>query len=185
VGEDQGYSVPTDRPFVDEVDAQVPELRSELVEAVQPALLSAPIESIRPVRDQAAEVREIGALLPRPAWRLIRPPRPSQPRHEVPKDLIRNLYRERLDEKGGCTLAQLDPPFASNEVALTPSFADRRKRGVVRSEAEARLGPAPGTMFSDIDGAAQPESGVGREITTYTIPIEGRDDWLAAARRLA
>jgi hypothetical protein len=23
---------------------------------------------------------------------------------------------------------------------------------------------------------------VGREITTYTIPIEGRDEWLAAAR---
>jgi hypothetical protein len=25
-------------------------------------------------------------------------------------------------------------------------------------------------------------TGVGREITTYTIPIEGRDEWLAAAR---
>jgi hypothetical protein len=40
-------------------------------------------------------------------------------------------------------------------------------------------------MFSDIDGAAQPEPGVGREITTYTIAIEGRDEWLAAPRRLA
>jgi hypothetical protein len=28
-------------------------------------------------------------------------------------------------------------------------------------------------------------TGVGRGITTYTIPIEGRDEWLAAARRLA
>jgi hypothetical protein len=28
-------------------------------------------------------------------------------------------------------------------------------------------------------------TGVGRAITTYTIPIEGRDEWLAAARRLA
>ena len=25
-------------------------------------------------------------------------------------------------------------------------------------------------------------TGVGRAITTYTIPIEGRDEWLAAAR---
>jgi hypothetical protein len=25
-------------------------------------------------------------------------------------------------------------------------------------------------------------TGVGREITTYTIPIEGPDEWLAAAR---
>jgi hypothetical protein len=28
-------------------------------------------------------------------------------------------------------------------------------------------------------------TGVGRGITTYAIPIEGRDEWLAAARRLA
>jgi hypothetical protein len=28
-------------------------------------------------------------------------------------------------------------------------------------------------------------TGVGRAITTYEIPIEGRDEWLAAARRLA
>jgi hypothetical protein len=27
--------------------------------------------------------------------------------------------------------------------------------------------------------------GVGRAITTYNMPIEGRDEWLAAARRLA
>ena len=28
-------------------------------------------------------------------------------------------------------------------------------------------------------------TGAGRAISTYTIPIEGRDEWLAAARRLA
>jgi hypothetical protein len=28
-------------------------------------------------------------------------------------------------------------------------------------------------------------TGVGRGIATYEIPIEGRDEWLAAARRLA
>jgi len=27
--------------------------------------------------------------------------------------------------------------------------------------------------------------GVGRALATYVIPIEGRDEWLAAARRLA
>jgi hypothetical protein len=31
---------------------------------------------------------------------------------------------------------------------------------------------------------ARPE-GVGRALATYEIPIEGRDEWLAAARRLA
>jgi hypothetical protein len=28
-------------------------------------------------------------------------------------------------------------------------------------------------------------TGVGRALATYVIPIEGRDEWLAAARRLA
>jgi hypothetical protein len=28
-------------------------------------------------------------------------------------------------------------------------------------------------------------TGVGHAITTYIVPIEGRDEWLAAARRLA
>ena len=28
-------------------------------------------------------------------------------------------------------------------------------------------------------------TGVGRALATYTLPIEGRDEWLAAARRLA
>jgi len=30
-----------------------------------------------------------------------------------------------------------------------------------------------------------PTAGVGRGIATYDVPIEGRDEWLAAARRLA
>ena len=33
-------------------------------------------------------------------------------------------------------------------------------------------------------GLARP-TGVGRALATYEIPIEGRDEWLAAARRLA
>jgi hypothetical protein len=28
-------------------------------------------------------------------------------------------------------------------------------------------------------------TGVGRALATYDVPIEGRDEWLAAARRLA
>jgi hypothetical protein len=34
------------------------------------------------------------------------------------------------------------------------------------------------------EGLARPE-GVGRAIATYDMLIEGRDEWLAAARRLA
>jgi hypothetical protein len=40
------------------------------------------------------------------------------------------------------------------------------------------------TVLPGRDGLAR-LAGVGRAISTYTIPIEGRDEWLAAARRLA
>ena len=36
-----------------------------------------------------------------------------------------------------------------------------------------------------IDWAVARPTGVGRALATYEIPIEGRDEWLAAARRLA
>ncbi len=38
--------------------------------------------------------------------------------------------------------------------------------------------------MSRLKTVARP-TGVGRAITTYRMPIEGRDEWLAAARRLA
>jgi hypothetical protein len=53
----------------------------------------------------------------------------------------------------------------------------------------ARLTPS---AYAHLFALAIPEkvelarpTGVGRAISTYTIPIEGRDEWLAAARRLA
>jgi hypothetical protein len=57
---------------------------------------------------------------------------------------------------------------------------------------EARAGfEAPPTYahrfalaLPDMDAVAHP-TGVGRAISTYTIPIEGRDEWLAAAELLA
>ena len=57
--------------------------------------------------------------------------------------------------------------------------------------------PRPGDAFHlDLGGTAialpLPEkdemarpTGVGRALTTYEIPIQGGDEWLAAARRLA
>jgi len=44
----------------------------------------------------------------------------------------------------------------------------------------------PVTVVRDnrTDVLARPK-GVGRALATYEIPIEGRDEWLAAARRLA
>jgi hypothetical protein len=51
-----------------------------------------------------------------------------------------------------------------------------------------RLTPAAyqhGLALALPDAVMARPTGVGRGITTYTIPIEGRDEWLAAARRLA
>jgi hypothetical protein len=36
-----------------------------------------------------------------------------------------------------------------------------------------------------IEWAVARPTGVGRAITTYNMPVEGRDEWLAAVRRLA
>jgi hypothetical protein len=43
--------------------------------------------------------------------------------------------------------------------------------------------PASGSDTEKV-AVARP-TGVGRAITAYDMPIEGRDEWLAAARRLA
>jgi hypothetical protein len=43
----------------------------------------------------------------------------------------------------------------------------------------------PGRDLALADAVMARPTGVGRAISTYTIPIEGRDEWLAAARRLA
>jgi len=57
-----------------------------------------------------------------------------------------------------------------------------------RAGAEPRARSA--THLEDVPGVraavvmARPE-GVGRALATYRVPIEGRDEWLAAARRLA
>ena len=51
-----------------------------------------------------------------------------------------------------------------------------------------RLMPAAyrhGPALALPDAVMARPTGVGRAISTYTIPIEGRDEWLAAARRPA
>jgi hypothetical protein len=53
---------------------------------------------------------------------------------------------------------------------------------------EVRLTPAAykhGLALALPDAVMARPEGVGRALATYEIPIEGRDEWLAAARRLA
>ena len=51
-----------------------------------------------------------------------------------------------------------------------------------------RLTPAAyrhGLALAAPDAVMARPTGVGRALTAYDMPIEGRDEWLAAARRLA
>jgi len=75
-----------------------------------------------------------------------------------------------------------------------------RARHARREAPESSPGPedligssysAPASVLPATCAAALPfvrmarPTGVGRAITAYVLPIEGRDEWLAAARRLA
>jgi hypothetical protein len=45
--------------------------------------------------------------------------------------------------------------------------------------------PGHGLALALPDAFMARPTGVGHTITTYSLPIEGRDEWLVAARRLA
>jgi len=72
---------------------------------------------------------------------------------------------------------------------LTPARAHSIRRGTyglaaaLPEEAEVHVLPGRGRPQKDL-ALARP-TGVGRALATYVLPIEGRDEWLAAARRLA
>ena len=57
--------------------------------------------------------------------------------------------------------------------------------GIVVSRRDSSDGASGVPIPTQIkQGLARPE-GVGRALATYEVPIEGRDEWLAAARRQA
>ena len=58
--------------------------------------------------------------------------------------------------------------------------------GALNSPMAERTGlPALRPENVPMEWAVARPTGVGRALATYEIPIEGRDEWLAAARRLA
>lgn len=79
--------------------------------------------------------------------------------------------------------------LASDEAAavsgseMDSELVERAQRG--DKGAYALIAGAIAIGFSRSRDALARPTGVGRAISTYTIPIEGRDEWLAAARRLA
>jgi hypothetical protein len=70
-------------PLVHEMHPDAIDPGPEVTEPVQPAFLRAPVEAVCPVPQQAPQVTEIGALLPRRTRRRPRPPRVPDPRTKV------------------------------------------------------------------------------------------------------
>ena len=76
----------------------------------------------------------------------------------------------------------------NGRIAIRPPLPDATDVVKGRSIVAARLTPA---AYSNGLALALPQvvmarpEGFGRALATYELPIEGRDEWLAAARRLA
>jgi hypothetical protein len=68
-------------------------------------------------------------------------------------------------------------------VRLTPEAYAHGLAVALPEEVEVPVLPSRGRPRKDM-ALARP-TGFGRALATYEIPIEGRDEWLAAARRLA
>src|SRR5690348_13334757 len=85
--QDQRGSAAATGPFVHEMHPDTIDPGPEVTEPVQPAFLRAPVEAVRPVRQQVPQVTEVGTLLPRRTWPRPRPPRVSDPRTQVGEDL--------------------------------------------------------------------------------------------------
>lgn len=86
--------------LLDEVDVNAVELRAELTERVQPALLCVPVELLGPIRKHLSQILEVRPLLPGRAWRLIRPARVADTGSEVKQYLFLDPDRERGDVQG-------------------------------------------------------------------------------------
>jgi hypothetical protein len=88
------------------------------------------------------------------------------------------------------------PRKARNAIAVAAAVEGRSDarhlradRGHERTIASERLTPSAyahglALVLPEKLALARP-TGVGRALATYEIPIEGRDEWVAAARRLA
>ena len=83
MGQDQRDAVSLPCPFVYEVNVDVTEFSTKVLELVQPALLRPPVEAVRPVAKQALQILEVGPLRPGSARRLSRPARVTDARCQV------------------------------------------------------------------------------------------------------
>ena len=83
--------------FVNEVNSEPVNARLEMREAIDFALMRAPVVFGSPVLDQFLEVGEIGSILPRGIGNLVGKARVVEPRAQVGEHFVGHLDAERLD----------------------------------------------------------------------------------------
>ena len=150
----------------------------------------------------------VGSLLNRYPWGSWLARKDSNLRSPDPESVARNQPREPPFERAADRrrpsnrgesgahpeMSQMPSPKTERVCCLSGRTESRPSRAV---DGSPTLQGAPSPMLCRIrdrshrrrgarlrKGVARP-TGVGRAISTCTIPIEGRDEWLAAARRLA
>ena len=140
--QDQRGSAAAAGPFVHKMHPDTIDPGPEVTEPVQPAFLRAPVEAVRPVRQQVPQVTEVRALLPRRTWPRPRPPRVSDPRTQVGEDLVAHPDTELLRPEGchPASLARyrhLERPWltAGEPLAQTALSSPTRHRQTHRSKA--------------------------------------------------
>ncbi|HVJ55267.1 MAG TPA: hypothetical protein VM689_22595 [Aliidongia sp.] len=100
MGQDQRHASAPLRPLMDEMDTLAIDVGRELREAVQSPLGRAPIEAVPPMIHEAAQIGDVGAVLPADILGLIRPARPPEPFLEILDIRLGHGHAERLDRHG-------------------------------------------------------------------------------------
>ena len=111
VRDDQRERVVARRARVDEVDRLAVDPSAEVLELVQPRLLSPPVVRVTPVLDQLAHVSDRDPVLPARAVDLIREAGPLETAAEVLQDRVLDVDVELLDRVAqGITVGSVSQP---------------------------------------------------------------------------
>src|SRR5690242_8921745 len=97
VREEQRHAMRAARLLVDEMQLDAAQACRELTKTVYPRLVSAPVESVAPVRDQLAQVVAARAGRPHGKRRLVRKARARQPLAQVGERAVRHVKGESAD----------------------------------------------------------------------------------------
>src|SRR5581483_8308034 len=145
---------------VEEVDAEAADMRAELRDRVERRLRAPPVVALAPVRDELAEVREVGPLGPAGAGDLVGEARAREPLAEVGEDGVGDGDPEGFDPHG----------------ALLRRPVPARQRAGSRGQANGASPSAPAGSRS-----RSPVSATSTRIVARSSPTTTASTWNTAA----